>query len=982
MNRRFAQLALALAASQFLMAAPAYAAATIAGTALGNNSCAVAQAEVTLRIEWNGSVSGKPAGHLDQTTSTGPRGGFRFSVNEERLDPDNLELVRLSARSHGFATDPVSIPPRRFNINGSNAVTLRFPRLPGINHPDTGQPTTTGNCAPAPTQPRRPVGGAAAGTGGVGPVQSPNQPAVNPSASSGGKTIGQITPPSEITTLADRLNPRKPEGEAIGRIWRTMLNITNGIVILVFLVMGFATIFSVQIDTYGVKKALPNVIIAIILANFSLFITRMVVDVANIGVVAIVNNQGGSEVLVNNLLKTFIHGGRDKLGELIGIFSTNQGGGVYESAIKSVVFVSAIYVAGGYLVLGAVLLAALAIIVPSIFILILAVLFYVRTYVILALAAVSPLAFIAFALPAGQVLFRQWWTQLARWAFMGPIAFFMIWLGIQFTEAFGGGFEFGIYLISLTMLYLAISLPFKMGGVITGNVAKYLGKPLRQAGGFGARWYGRTSDVVSGKISKGISGRPITLGGLYRGWGANADRYYQRHVAESSGAGEDVREMVASGAMGILRPREFGGRVKRGINIMLTGERHKQAVNKQIASEAQQIAALSDDAVTSGLAEAIQDKDHSKAAPYLIAKAMQGQDVTKDFEEIAGNKKLLQDATVQQALSSAQKEAMKNSNFVVNPAHGGDAERNAGALWKRLQGNKTTGQLETAANQLLNQFERDSNGDIATNAHNELRARALRDMVSQAVVDKNPAIKQALDQFAVTAQVQGVEVSEQAKDEFSAQIADLGVGSINIDGVESQINLRGTPAQAALNPRQLGALRAFEVSGLQHRDQGMKQYATEMVNKFRGQLDIHKNAPTVNRVIEHLATGSYGTGVPGNDADRAVAHTINTQPFIMDHFRFETSRAEAAIRQAIGTTHFGSIIEDEIKKAGENINIDLMPKIKVRLQQSNVSQNIDQELHRLLDAKTKLSRGTTLSNRFREPDKQARSFLNRFRRQS
>lgn len=976
MNQRFTQLALAAAAS-LILTAPAYAATTIAGTALGNNSCAVTGAEVKLRVEWDQSFSGKSNGSLSQTTQTGNQGGFTFSFNEPQLDPDNVTLVSLSATSQGFSTNIASIAPQNFKINGSNAVTLRFPRLAGNNDPKTGQPTTSGNCASAPTTAGQT--GGAGGAGGAAPPQSGNPTPVNPTTSRGGKTIEQITPPSEINTLANRLTGDQP----IAKIWRTMLNITNGVVILVFLVMGFATIFNVQVDTYGVKKALPNVIIAIILANFSLFITRMVVDVANIGIVAIVNDQGGSEAMVNNLLGAFIKGGRDALGVLINDFSTNQGGGVYESAIKLVVFVSAIYTAGGYLILGAVLLAALAIIIPSVFILILAVLFYVRTYVILALAAVSPLAFIAFALPAGQVLFRQWMTQLVRWAFLGPIAFFMIWLAIEFKKTFGEQFEFGIYLVALTMLYLAISLPFKMGGVITANVGKYLGKPLRQAGGFGARWYGRTSDVLSGVIPKMTVGRKITIGGIGRGWSANADRYYQRHVAETTGAGEDIREAVASAGMGMLRPWEIGGRTKRAVNILLTGKRHKEAIQKQVATEAQQIAALSDDDVTKGLAEALQNNDHDKAAPYLIAKAMQGQNVTKDFEKIAGNKKLLNNGTVQQALSNAQKEAMKNSNFVVNPAHGGDAERNAGALWKRLQGNKTTGQLETAANQLLNQFERDENNKIATNAANELKALALRDMVSDAVIQKNPSIQQALNQFAVTARVQGLEVSEQAKEDFMTRIADVDFGSIDIAGLEGQINLRGTAKEAALNPNQLGALRAFETSGLTHSDPGMKQYAQDMVKKFRIQLDIHKNAPAMNQVIQHLATGSYGTGVPGTDADRAAARTIRTQPFILDHFRLETSRAEAAIRTAIGNANFGKIIEDEIKKAGENVNLDLMPKIKVRLQGANVnvSDNTNQELHRLLDAQTKLSRGTTLSNRFQKPDNQARSFLNRFRRQ-
>ncbi|MBI3495285.1 oligosaccharide repeat unit polymerase, partial [Candidatus Berkelbacteria bacterium] len=497
--------------------------------------------------------------------TTGDKGEFSVDTSTQKLgggsadtlDSNQQYRAQIRAEKDGKIAAASQSP---IKVGQTNSGTLKFSginnTLDGTNDPATGKPPVNGPPAPTSTQTNTKT------TTATGAPSATT--ATAPAASGGSLNLSAITsqPANRVQTLADRLDPSTPEGAQIATIWRQLLNLTNIVVILFFLAVGFATIFNVQIDTYGIKKTLPTLIIALILANFSLFITRMVVDVANIIMVSIVNSQGGSRQLVENVASSFIIGGLTQLKNLttsLGNTATSIpliGAG---SAIGAVIFFGALFAyAGGYLILGAVVIAALAIIVPSIFILILAVLFYLRTYIILALAAVSPLAFIAFALPISQPLFRQWWTQLARWAFMGPIAFFLIWLGVTFGNAFGGaGFEFGTYLIVLAMLYLAISLPFKMGGVITANVGKYLSKPLKAAGGFGAKWYGRTSEVMSGGISnmRGVKffTRGLTAPGVVRGWGKEADYFYQLESGKQTESGRVTRDIVTSFGKSMLR---------------------------------------------------------------------------------------------------------------------------------------------------------------------------------------------------------------------------------------------------------------------------------------------------------------------------------------------------------------------------------------------------------------------------------------------
>ncbi|MBI3261194.1 hypothetical protein HYZ64_02370, partial [Candidatus Berkelbacteria bacterium] len=715
------------------------------------------------------------------------------------------------------------------------------------------------------------------------------------------------------------------------------------------------------VDTYGVKKALPNVIIALILANFSLFITRMVVDIANIGIVAIINNfEGGSVGLINQLLGTFIHGGRDTLGRLIEDFSTNQGGGVYESAIKKVVFVSAIYTAGGYLVLGAVLLAALAIIVPSVFILILAVLFYVRTYVILALAAVSPLAFIAFALPAGQVLFRQWWTQLARWAFMGPIAFFMIWLGITFTKAFGDQFEFGIYLVALTMLYLAISLPFKMGGVITGNLGKYLGKPLRQAGGFGARWYGRTSDVLSGQLSSKLGGRRITPMGLYKGWGANADRYYQRHLADTSGRGEDIREAVTSGAMAFM-PWRFGERgagAKRAFDIMFRGAGvHQQmALAKQISEGANRAAALPEHLVAEGLQDALNRNDPAKAADYLVAKAMQKQDIQADLYDLA-SRGMAGRPEVSAAMAKAQQTSIENGRPVINPADQ-DPGYNALERTKKALGNKSPAEQKGIAALWARAVKSDPG-----NPSHELMAQVIRDVFAPVAITDEVA--QALGKFEAVGEVKEIQVDPTAMreaEEFIGQHlsqADFGARFRTGFGLQSG---------QALNPKSLAALTA-----LQNYQSDNK--AKSILADFNSQLESLKNASDINAVARHVSFGSFNTATPASAGVMRAGELLINNSAIGAHFKTNLQTVKNQAVAEIRKVNAVIAREVETQNIDHTVHFNLQAKLNKLAIDPAAKQRASEQLRNLW-AHSELERNSLLAKeRFSPADKKTKGWL-------
>ena len=79
------------------------------------------------------------------------------------------------------------------------------------------------------------------------------------------------------------VNPVEPkDGSPIFEIWKYFQGVTNVLFIVFLLVVVFSQITGVGITNYGVKKALPKLIIAAILVNLSFYICSLAVDVSNI----------------------------------------------------------------------------------------------------------------------------------------------------------------------------------------------------------------------------------------------------------------------------------------------------------------------------------------------------------------------------------------------------------------------------------------------------------------------------------------------------------------------------------------------------------------------------------------------------------------------------------------------------------------------------------------------------------------------------
>jgi len=297
-------------------------------------------------------------------------------------------------------------------------------------------------------------------------------------------------------SLVDTLNNPDPSKNPYISIWKEMLNLCNIAVVAFLLFVSFATIFHINLDLYGVKKALPAVLIGIVMANFSYFIVKSGIEIAETLSYSMVS----SGIELSDCKEPRGEAGKCFVDEInYAIFNSaftalwKNNNAKYGVATTATVTIAAVigYFAflglgvfsGALLVVGVILIFCYSVIIVAIFY-ILGFLFIIRGYVLIFILIVSPAAFLCVSWDPLKNYFKQWWTQFLRWAFMAPVCVFFLWLIIVFRRAVtDGGSEPNIATVAIAvfLLYMAIQVPFKMGGTIMTAWAGF-GKKLAKTG--------------------------------------------------------------------------------------------------------------------------------------------------------------------------------------------------------------------------------------------------------------------------------------------------------------------------------------------------------------------------------------------------------------------------------------------------------------------------------------------------------------------
>ena len=192
--------------------------------------------------------------------------------------------------------------------------------------------------------------------------------------------------------------------------WGLSRDIVNLFLIFVLLYIAIATIL--QISGYGAKELLVSLIVIAFLVNFSLVITRLVIDASNVLAVEFYNSLGGD---TKDVALTFINGlNVNKILDDAKILTdqTAQNENNADQTLKMLLAVS----------FGTVILA-----IAGFIFLVAGILFVIRMVVLMILMVFAPLAFGAYVLPSTKKHFSKWLNTLFEQAFFAPAMLFMLW---------------------------------------------------------------------------------------------------------------------------------------------------------------------------------------------------------------------------------------------------------------------------------------------------------------------------------------------------------------------------------------------------------------------------------------------------------------------------------------------------------------------------------------------------------------------------
>lgn len=347
----------------------------------------------------------------------------------------------------------------------------------------------------------------------------------------------------------------------INNAWTAIRDLANMFFIFILLYIAISTILGLA--SGQTKKLLANVIIAALLINFSMFITKVIVDASNILTFTVYKE-------IPDIGNSFTGGGQTRLSYgLSGTIMNN----LKLQSIYDITAASEGSAGNQWLNINASMLPfILATFGGSVFILITAFVFLVtaimlaiRFVIIIFLLILSPLAFASMILPQLSSYSRKWWETLTGQAIFAPALMIMIWVTLMVSSnlkfipeikastfaqnaALNANVSLGIilnFVILITMMIASLIIAKKVG----------------EKGGHGLMQYADKFQGMIGRSAvRGVKIPPTIFG---RSTGKFAGEYGLRKLDEkfgetkfgNTGIGSTLREKTS----GALVSSKFGG---------------------------------------------------------------------------------------------------------------------------------------------------------------------------------------------------------------------------------------------------------------------------------------------------------------------------------------------------------------------------------------------------------------------------------------
>lgn len=221
--------------------------------------------------------------------------------------------------------------------------------------------------------------------------------------------------------------------------WIVCRDVVNIFFIFIILYIAIATIL--RLSGYGMKQLLVKVIILALLVNFSLMITRVIIDASNVLALEFYDAVSGAtiktadggqkkgsitEVMMYALKLQTIYNADKMVDPNISDTAASK-----DAKGNPIVKQEVLPTISGVLI--TTLMGAAFILVTAFVFLAATIMFAIRTVTLMFLMILSPLAFLGMALPATSGYSSQWWDKLFKQAFFAPAFMFMLYLSMKIS---------------------------------------------------------------------------------------------------------------------------------------------------------------------------------------------------------------------------------------------------------------------------------------------------------------------------------------------------------------------------------------------------------------------------------------------------------------------------------------------------------------------------------------------------------------------
>lgn len=291
---------------------------------------------------------------------------------------------------------PVFATPNTGNDNAGNTTTVTDE--PGVTTPDS---TDTDNTTDAEEDEESEVASCYDQVGSLGWIICP-----------GAGLFGNVIDGAyDILTQIIEVNPIPTDTTSPTYVvWEYFKDITNSIFIIFLLVITMSQITGYGMNNYGIKKALPRIIISAILVNLSYIICTIAVDLSNVLGNAF---QGFFENIQNIAIQNGTISDTASGASVAGIVAAMLGIGTAGAVFAGAVVYGSI---GGVIwMLLPVLLSGLIAVISAV------VTMAARQALIYILVMISPLALIAYMLPNTEKWYKKWFSMLTQMLFFYPM---------------------------------------------------------------------------------------------------------------------------------------------------------------------------------------------------------------------------------------------------------------------------------------------------------------------------------------------------------------------------------------------------------------------------------------------------------------------------------------------------------------------------------------------------------------------------------